>query len=122
MLYQELKTSRSRSKYNRSNMSAGHTGAGHPTSDSRRPKTYGPNGKYGQNSVVIMSNTAWEGSEEALRDSDTNTQPYPSPDQSGILKVEEVRVHHEHSNTAVDENSIELSSFNRKGSEASGRM
>ncbi|KAH8172310.1 hypothetical protein LIA77_06565 [Sarocladium implicatum] len=93
MLYQELKTSHNRSKYGRSNP-YGQSGQGgsNMASDVRRSARYNQNAKYGENSVVIMSNTLWEGSEEALRNLEADTPGKIFPEQSGILKTEEVRV------------------------------
>ncbi|CRK38356.1 hypothetical protein BN1708_007745 [Verticillium longisporum] len=107
MLYHELKTSHARSKYNRSNPYAGQTGAGATSSDAKRA-TLQPHSKYGQNSVVIMSNIAWEESQEALRDPETSAR---SPNLSGVLKTEEVRVEHERLSTVGDEDSIELKPY-----------
>ncbi|KAK0391605.1 hypothetical protein NLU13_1105 [Sarocladium strictum] len=94
MLYQELKSSHNRSKYNNSNPYGAQGRSANAASEARRSTRY-PHGKYGQNSVVIMSNTVWEGSEEALRDSETDHQTRSSPEQSGILKTDEITVLHE---------------------------
>ncbi|EEY21864.1 conserved hypothetical protein [Verticillium alfalfae VaMs.102] len=107
MLYHELKTSHARSKYNRSNPYAGQTGAGATSSDAKRA-TRQQHSKYGQNSVVIMSNIAWEESQEALRDPEASAR---SPNLSGVLKTEEVRVEHERLSTVGDEDSIELKPY-----------
>ncbi|KAM0281667.1 hypothetical protein ACHAQH_003398 [Verticillium albo-atrum] len=107
MLYHELKSSHARSNNNRSNPYAGQTGAGAASTDAKR-STRPPHSKYGQNSVVIMSNIAWEDSQEALRDSEASAR---SPNLSGVLKTEEVRVEHERLSTVGDEDSIELKPY-----------
>ncbi|KAI6778463.1 uncharacterized protein J7T54_000358 [Emericellopsis cladophorae] len=85
MLYQELKSSHNRTKYNQSNP---------------------------QRSVVVSSNKAWKDSQEALRDSEDIIQiKSSSPDYSGILKTEEVRVHHERPSNVNGGNAIEMSPF-----------
>ncbi|KAM0329193.1 hypothetical protein ACHAQA_004492 [Verticillium albo-atrum] len=107
MLYHEIKSSHARSKYNRSNPYGGQTGAGGTSADAKR-STRQPHSKYGQNSVVIMSNIAWEDSQEALRDPEASAR---SPSHSGVLKTEEVRVEHERLSTVGDEDSIELKPY-----------
>lgn len=110
MLYQELKSSHNRSKYNRSNPYA-NSGIEANAASTKRSSRYNPHGKYGQNSVVIMSNTVWEGSEEALRDLETDPHVKSSPEQSGILKTDEIRVHHESSAASGGEGSLDMDSF-----------
>jgi hypothetical protein len=110
MLYQELKSSHNRSKYNRSNPYA-NSGNEATAASTKRSSRYHPHGKYGQNSVVIMSNTVWEGSEEALRDLETDPNVKSSPEQSGILKTDEIRVHHESSAAFSRKASLDMDSF-----------
>ena len=112
MLYQELKLSHNRSKYMRSNPYAAKPWGSHMASEARQTNIYGSHGHYSQRSVVVSSNTAREGSQDALRDSEDNTQKRSSsPDYSGILKTEEVRVHHQRLSKVNGGNAIEMSSF-----------
>lgn len=53
-----------------------------------------------------MSTAGWQESQEALQDAE-GSQSKPSLRQGGVLKTEEVRVHHERVSLS-DENSIEL--------------
>lgn len=101
MLYRELKTSsrsyfRNRSQTNPADAPTGSRITEPSASNYRKSHRLGYS-KYGQNSVVIMSNTGWQESEEALQDrkisSGTTTPP------SGVLKTEEVRVHHENASS-----------------------
>jgi hypothetical protein len=110
MLYRELKSSHYKYK-------TGGTGQNDPRSghmntnatDARKSKRFGPHSKYGRNSVVIMSNAGWDESQEGLQDADRAARAAKtSPNQSGVLKTEEVRVYHERLSTVSDENSIEL--------------
>jgi hypothetical protein len=58
-----------------------------------------------------MSNTVWEGSEEALRDIETDTQVRSSPEQSGILKTDEITIRHETPSTFRGKELVEAESF-----------
>lgn len=112
MLYRELKSSHYKYKTGGTNGNDP-TRSGHLTnaggSDARKSKRFGPHAKYGRNSVVIMSNAGWEESQEALQDPDHRSRTAKvSPNQSGVLKTEEVRVYHERLSTVSDETSIEL--------------
>ncbi|KAF4430925.1 hypothetical protein F53441_13935 [Fusarium austroafricanum] len=109
MLYRELKSgSRSYNK-NKTNTNpldgdTRHTAAG---TNTRASKRYNPNSRYGRNSVVIMS--GWQESQEHLQDdSDGSQTNKTSMSSHGVMKTEEVRVHHERLSVFSDENSIEL--------------
>ncbi|CEI62252.1 hypothetical protein FVEN_g10252 [Fusarium venenatum] len=109
MLYHELKSS-SRS-YNKNktgtNPNDHETRNTVPSSTLRASRRYGPNSRYGRNSVVIMS--GWQESQEHLQDSDESISGLKvSANAGGVLKTEEVRVQHERLSTFSDENSIEL--------------
>ncbi|KAF5258939.1 hypothetical protein FOXYS1_10467 [Fusarium oxysporum] len=77
-------------------------------SNARQSKRYNPNSRYGRNSVVIMS--GWQESQEHLQDDSDGSQSQTKMSMSsgGVMKTEEVRVHHERLSTFSDENSIEL--------------
>lgn len=80
-------------------------------SKARASKHYNQNLRYGRNSVVIMS--GWQESQEALQDQETtSSRSKPSPTLQGVMKTEEVRVHHERlsimGGESGDENSVEL--------------
>ncbi|KAK7420290.1 hypothetical protein QQZ08_010490 [Neonectria magnoliae] len=112
MLYRELKSSHKSYSRNRTGTNTHDPRTGNhtqPGSDTRKSKRYGPSSKYGQNSVVIMSTAGWQESQEALKDPESthSSATRPSPKQGGVLKTEEVRVHHERVSLS-DENSIEL--------------
>ncbi|KAF0329924.1 hypothetical protein GQ607_002691 [Colletotrichum asianum] len=101
MLYRELKSA-SRS-YGRSRSQTNAL----ETAKTARTKRYGQGTHYGRNSVVVMSTTGWQESQEALQDVESG-QTTPR----GIMKTEEVRVRHERMPPAGDsKSSIELDTF-----------
>ncbi|KAF5025084.1 hypothetical protein F66182_2853 [Fusarium sp. NRRL 66182] len=109
MLYRELKTSSrsyNRNKSQNTNPLEPETRNTVPSSNVRKSTRYGPGSRYGRNSVVIMSTSGWQESQEALQDSDGDQTKVSLG--SGVMKTEEVRVHHERLSTFSDENSIEL--------------
>lgn len=117
MLYREIKSSRSRSRYaTGTNPNDPRTGT--TATDDRKSKRFGPNSKYGRNSILIMSNAGWEESQEALHDQE-RTRTKTSPNQSGVLKTEEVRVYSERMSVS-DENSIELKPLEAIGRASGG--
>ncbi|KAM0560015.1 hypothetical protein ACHAPJ_003972 [Fusarium lateritium] len=110
MLYHELKSSSrsyGRNKTNTTPHDHPETRNTVPSSGARKSKRYGPDSRYGRNSVVIMSTNGWQESQEALQDSD-GSQGKTSMSSRGVMKTEEVRVHHERLSTFSDENEIEL--------------
>lgn len=121
MLYRELKSSQKSYLRNRSHANPlDGTNATNVASSNTKSKRYGPHSKYGRNSVVIMSAAGWQESQEALQDptSTQTSRSRSSPSTNGgVLKTEEVRVHHERLSTFSDENSIELKNM---GNTASG--
>ena len=113
MLYRELKSSRNKysgtpSGINSNNPRTGATS--NLASDARRSKRFGPNAKYGRNSVIILSNAGWQESQEALRDPEIG-RAKTTPDQGGVLKTEEVRVYSERLSSVNDGTSMELKSL-----------
>jgi hypothetical protein len=110
MLYRELKSSHYKYKTGGTGQNDPRTGHMNTNAtDARKSKRFGPHSKYGRNSVVIMSNAGWDESQEGLQDADRAARAAKtSPNQSGVLKTEEVRVYHERLSTVSDENSIEL--------------
>ncbi|RSL47423.1 hypothetical protein CEP54_013408 [Fusarium duplospermum] len=115
MLYRELKSSQKSYLRNRS-----HTNPldGTNATNVAGTKRYGPHSKYGRNSVVIMSAAGWQESQEALQDPESTqtSRSRSSPTSGGVLKTEEVRVHHERLSTFSDENSIELKNMGHTAS------
>ncbi|KAM5342258.1 hypothetical protein ACJ41O_013224 [Fusarium nematophilum] len=112
MLYRELKSSQRSYLRNRSQTNPRDAGTMNTVQGAdRKSKRYNNNSKYGRNSVLIMSTAGWQESQEALQDpersqaSSRKQSPHPP---GGVLKTEEVRVHHERLSTFSDENSIEL--------------
>lgn len=110
MFYQEFKSSRKSSSKTRSqsNQEAGTAGRSHAgtNADVRRSRMHGMNLKNGGNSVVIMSSSRWQESQEALKDmrgSDGLGESLSS--HHGILRTEEVKIHRD---SASGDNSIEL--------------
>ncbi|KAF5657723.1 integral membrane protein pth11 [Fusarium heterosporum] len=104
MLYRELKSS-SRS-YNKNKTNT--TPQDHDTRHTAA-RRYATNSRYGRNSIVIMSTNGWQESQEALQDSDESlNNAKASLSSGGVLKTEEVRVHHERMSAYSDENPIEL--------------
>ncbi|KAH7141099.1 hypothetical protein EDB81DRAFT_799413 [Dactylonectria macrodidyma] len=106
MLYRELKSSQRSYFRNKSNQNPNGPETGN-TDPLDRHTRYPYSSKYGRNSVVIMSDSRYQESQEALRD------PYGSglrrpPNMSGVIKTEEVRVHSERLSTFSPEHSIEL--------------
>ncbi|KAJ4313845.1 hypothetical protein N0V84_009200 [Fusarium piperis] len=121
MLYRELKSSQKSYLRNRSNTNPldGTNATNMAGTNTTKSKRYGPNSKYGRNSVVIMSAAGWQESQEALQDPESaqTSRSRSSPSVGGVMKTEEVRVHHERLSTFSDENSIELKNM---GNTASG--
>ncbi|KAH6880039.1 hypothetical protein B0T10DRAFT_495700 [Thelonectria olida] len=115
MLYHKIKSSQRSYMRDRSQTNPHETGTTNTAlgSDTRRTKRYGNNSKYGRTSVVIMSTAGWRESQEALQDSDSSgtKQSTSLNGAKGVVKTEEVRVHHERLSTYTDENSIELKSL-----------
>ncbi|KAI8685180.1 hypothetical protein NCS57_00186600 [Fusarium keratoplasticum] len=119
MLYRELKSSQKSYLRNRSHTNPlDGTNATNVASSNTKSKRYGPHSKYGRNSVVIMSAAGWQESQEALQDptSTQTSRSRSSPSSGGVLKTEEVRVHHERLSTFSDENSIELKNMGHTAS------
>ena len=109
MLYHELKSSSRSYNKNKTNTTPNdyETRNTVPSSQARQSRRYGPNSRYGRNSVVIMS--GWQESQEHLQDSDESVSGMKaSLNSGGVLKTEEVRVQHERLSTFSDEHSIEL--------------
>ncbi|KAH7144125.1 hypothetical protein B0J13DRAFT_554740 [Dactylonectria estremocensis] len=106
MLYRELKSSQRSYFRNKSNQIPNGPGTGN-TDPLDRHTRYPYSSKYGRNSVVIMSDSRYQESQEALRDPDGSGLRRP-PNMSGVIKTEEVRVHSERLSTFSPENSIEL--------------
>ncbi|KAI1495427.1 hypothetical protein F5X99DRAFT_426798 [Biscogniauxia marginata] len=109
MLYRELKSSqrsyfRSRS---RTTQSKNGPDKSRPNSKSRRTQ-YGRTSHYGRNSVVIMSTTEWQESQEALQNVEQGRIPQESPTLGGIMKTEEVSVQHHRLGRLSGEGSFEL--------------
>jgi hypothetical protein len=91
-------------------------------SDAKKSKRYHPNSKYGRNSVVVMSTAGWQESQEALKDTESSRSSGTAlPNQRGVLKTEEVRVHYDRV-TMGDENSIELKPFGQAPSLEAGKI
>ncbi|KAK6217004.1 hypothetical protein QIS74_07118 [Colletotrichum tabaci] len=100
MLYRELKSTQRSYARNKSQSHALETGK-------TRTKRYGNSTHYGRNSVVVMSTSGWQESQEALQDESGQVTP------RGIMKTEEVRVRHETLPAGTrQKNSIELDSLN----------
>ncbi|OLN97764.1 hypothetical protein CCHL11_07918 [Colletotrichum chlorophyti] len=93
MLYRELKSSQR--SYGRSKSQTHALGTG--------TKRYGQGTHYGRNSVVVMSTSGWQESQEALQDAESG-QSTPR----GIMKTEEVRVRRERMSAVGSKESIEL--------------
>ncbi|KAF5624447.1 integral membrane protein pth11 [Fusarium sp. NRRL 52700] len=110
MLYRELKSSSRSYNRNRTNTTPRDVDTRNTAgaSNARQSKRYNPNSRYGRNSVVIMS--GWQESQEHLQDDSDGSQSQTkiSMSSGGVMKTEEVRVHHERLSTFSDENSIEL--------------
>ncbi|KAF5596411.1 integral membrane protein pth11 [Fusarium circinatum] len=110
MLYRELKSSSRSYNRNRTNTTPRDVDTRNTAgaSNARQSKRYNPNSRYGRNSVVIMS--GWQESQEHLQDDSDGSQSQTKMSMSsgGVMKTEEVRVHHERLSTFSDENSIEL--------------
>ncbi|CCT74586.1 related to integral membrane protein pth11 [Fusarium fujikuroi IMI 58289] len=110
MLYRELKSSSRSYNRNRTNTTPRDVDTRHTAgaSNARQSKRFNPNSRYGRNSVVIMS--GWQESQEHLQDDSDGSQSQTKMSMSsgGVMKTEEVRVHHERLSTFSDENSIEL--------------
>lgn len=110
MLYRELKSSSRSYNRNRTNTTPHDVDTRNTAgaSNARQSKRYNPNSRYGRNSVVIMS--GWQESQEHLQDDSDGSQSQTKMSMSsgGVMKTEEVRVHHERLSTFSDENSIEL--------------
>ncbi|KAM0425622.1 hypothetical protein ACHAPT_009154 [Fusarium lateritium] len=124
MLYRELKSSQKSYLRNRSHTNPlDATNATNVATTNTRSKRYGPHSKYGRNSVVIMSQAGWQESQEALQDPESaqTSRARTSPSSSGVMKTEEVRVHHERLSTFSDENSIELKSMGQMPPAHNGR-
>ncbi|KAF5000537.1 hypothetical protein FGRMN_1704 [Fusarium graminum] len=104
MLYRELKSSSRSYNKNKTNTTPQDYDSRHTAA-----KRYGPNSRYGRNSIVIMSTNGWQESQEALQDSDESLNTAKASIASGgVLKTEEVRVYHERMSIHSDENPIEL--------------
>ncbi|UPK98386.1 hypothetical protein LCI18_009321 [Fusarium solani-melongenae] len=119
MLYRELKSSQKSYLRNRSHTNPlDGTNATNVAGSNTKSKRYGPHSKYGRNSVVIMSAAGWQESQEALQDptSTQTSRSRSSPSSGGVMKTEEVRVHHERLSTFSDENSIELKNMGHTAS------
>ncbi|KAF5694364.1 integral membrane protein pth11 [Fusarium denticulatum] len=110
MLYRELKSSSRSYNRNRTNTTPRDVDTRNTAgaSNARQSKRYNPNSRYGRSSVVIMS--GWQESQEHLQDDSDGSQSQTKMSMSsgGVMKTEEVRVHHERLSTFSDENSIEL--------------
>lgn len=106
MLYRELKSSQRSYFRTKSNQNPNDPGTGN-TDPLERHTRYPYSSKYGRNSVVIMSDSRYQESQEALRDPDGSGLRRP-PNMTGVIKTEEVRVHSERLSTFSPENSIEL--------------
>ncbi|KAJ5875716.1 uncharacterized protein N7473_013063 [Penicillium subrubescens] len=109
-LYRELRSSHKSYSQNRTGTNTRDPRTGNYTQGTdRKSKRYGPNSKYGRNSVVIMSTTGWQESQEALKglESTLSSGTRSSPNQGGVLKTEEFTVRHERRSFG-EENSIEL--------------
>jgi hypothetical protein len=113
MLYQKIKSSQRSYTHDRTQTHLHETGT----------KRYGNNTKYGRNSVVILSTAGWRESQEALQDSDSSgtKQSTSLNGAKGVVKTEEVRVHHERISTYGDESSIELKSLGQVHHQSTGR-
>ncbi|KAM0189009.1 hypothetical protein ACHAPA_007722 [Fusarium lateritium] len=104
MLYRELKLSSRSYNRNKTNTTPHDIDTRHTAA-----KRYGPNTRYGRNSIVIMSTNGWQESQEALQDSDGSmSNGKASVSSQGVMKTEEVRVHHERISAYGDETPIEL--------------
>ncbi|KAI1841757.1 hypothetical protein JX265_007139 [Neoarthrinium moseri] len=109
MLYHELKSSQKsyfRSKSQSNTQPNGATGNIY----AKRGTMYGRNSHYGRNSVVIMSTTGWQESQEALQDVGT-PRTEDSPNMSGIVKTEEVSVEHQRLSKLSGVDSVEMHSL-----------
>ncbi|KAH6853077.1 hypothetical protein B0I37DRAFT_358508 [Chaetomium sp. MPI-CAGE-AT-0009] len=112
LLYKELKSTHYSRSRNRTGTNPQDPRSGNPSqvvSDAKKSKRYNPNSKYGRNSVVVMSTAGWQESQEALKDTESSRSSGTvlSPNQRGVLKTDEVRVHYDRV-TVGNENSIEL--------------
>ncbi|KAL0942647.1 uncharacterized protein CTRU02_200533 [Colletotrichum truncatum] len=96
MLYRELKSTQRSYARSKSQTHALETGK-------TKTKRYGQGTHYGRNSVVVMTTAGWQESQEALQNEERG-QVTPR----GIIKTEEVRVHHEKASTNGSKSSIEL--------------
>ncbi|RSL46332.1 hypothetical protein CEP53_010380 [Fusarium sp. AF-6] len=116
MLYRELKSSQKSYLRNRSHTNP--LDGTNATNMAGTNKRYGPHSKYGRNSVVIMSAAGWQESQEALQDPESTqtSRSRSSPHSGGVMKTEEVRVHHERLSTFSDENSIEMKTMGHTAS------
>lgn len=106
MLYRELKSSQRSYFRSRSGTARYNVENTQPEHKSKRGTLYGHN-HHGQNSVIIMSTTGWQESQEALQDSDgSRTQMAPTPD--GITKTEEVNIEHQRLSRVSGNDSLEM--------------
>ncbi|KAH6654728.1 hypothetical protein BKA67DRAFT_507252, partial [Truncatella angustata] len=110
MLYKELKSSHGSYFRSRSNTApySVNRGTTQPDTKSRRTTRYGAHpSHYGRNSVVIMSTSGWQESQEALQDAGM-VRAEASSDISGIVKTEEVSVEHQRLSKVSGDGSFEL--------------
>ncbi|KAH7304797.1 hypothetical protein B0I35DRAFT_382465 [Stachybotrys elegans] len=109
MLYREIKSS-NRSYFRNISKSNGPEGKSGGNTESgttfRKSIRNGGFSKYGQNSVVIMSTTGWQDSEEALQDPKGSGNRTPLG--HGVMKTEEVTINYENSSMTSGEDSIEM--------------
>jgi hypothetical protein len=116
MLYRELKSS-NKSYFRNQSQTTGPEGvasrAFDQTANQRKSQRYDGYRKYGQNSVVIMSTSRWQESEEALQDPQGQGGSSTPPLPHGVMKTEEVRVKYEDSDATSHSNSIELAPMPR---------
>jgi hypothetical protein len=111
MLYRELRSS-NRSYFKRTKPSVAN--ADPEQNMARKSQRYNNYSKYGDHSVVIMTNATWRESEEALQDpgSTSGHRDMPNPHAGGVLQTKEVIVNYEDNNgSSMDEVSIELANL-----------
>ncbi|KAK9419907.1 hypothetical protein SUNI508_06913 [Seiridium unicorne] len=121
MLYLELKSSQRSYFRSRPWMDPYSLEQTHPDHKSRRETRYGHNQRYARTSVVIMSTSGWQDSQEALQDLGANQTGVTLP-VGGIMKTEEVNVQHSRLSRISGDDSFELKSVQIAHKREDGKM
>ncbi|KAH9904259.1 hypothetical protein F4778DRAFT_731811 [Xylariomycetidae sp. FL2044] len=100
MLYRELKSS---GKSYFKSKSKGGTQTAKSNAHSRATRNY-----HGRNSVMILSTTGWQESQEALQDVEAGSDQTHSPDLRGIMKTEEINIQHSRLSKVSGDDPMEL--------------